>query len=1142
MKKRTLIYAAVAAALPFVASASKVHAPLDTSSHRIAEINLTDNVVNPPANSLFQMALDQLQTTFPLSTLRTNNGHLDSVFGITIDVSGTSPEQMGYDFISRHSALLGGLSDGDFVFNPHRSKAALGGHLVRFDQVIDGVKIKDRGVGLLIDESQVVRALFADTAINTPIANSQVLSANSAISVATADLASYKRALPIEALDVLNPAFSQIEKSLGIFAKPVPQKVVVQDNNKLKLAWKFFYYSSNPFGVFEYVIDAQSGDILARNDRVKTILPSGENEVTQTGQVGLVQQTADYFPTFPPITPSMQSECLIEDDAGGYTGKPKGMERINLRKFDDSNLVTGVEGLLTGKHALIESAMLTKGPFPQAATGTYHFSEDAAIEARPVEDDHVTPSTAHHIDGISQFIYITTLLEYLDYLHKDGDAVHSRGVGDGSFPNSYPNEAVPLTGVVHIPNVLDPPDNPADPEFMAKLLGLDNAFAVPLSQEIAGEEVVVNPTAYGHGYLFNNLAMDFSVPIHEGTHATITPIAGFEGEPEGGALNEGQADLWAYTVGETPDLGTYPVNSCDLRKFLREQGVNPDSFEFIRSAQSQIRYSQLGTRDNAFEVHRDGEIYAGAMWDLRELMVALQPRQDFVRPDPVTGDPTQETSLGKETWERIFLGSMYVLGISAPDTFVRARDAVLIADAALYPTDPLDLTSPGRHHALIERVFAARELGANAKAPLGGRQTISTAVSEFTATQAKPSTPDAIDAHIISDDAIEITWETVPDAFAYQLLKRKKGSSARLFTGVPTREYFDGDLTFSGFTHVEFIVGDNRYIDKGQGLGRGAGQGIDSFDYEYVVRAISLNPNQQVGFSNMSGIASTGLNTVDVSDQVDYKVGNVNYNNGIFAFDIALINTGDERIYGPVDFDITHISNGSITVLNADNGGTGQNGDIARFRFDQSLDVDRTSALRYLKFDNPNGKLFTFQARISGYEAGASSTGRGETPTFDTSEPKEQSVVYHNIEEHTGVVLIGAADEALVDGVDYVDIPFTALPSASSVVATLSADVEVVAVPDLDFELLDAEGNIMASSGNLGSNEQVGGGIVPGETYRVRVNGWANGPTSYRVVIDQFVSDINDANVDQNGNATTGTVTFEVNPVTGEVMPLNLLN
>jgi hypothetical protein len=30
-----------------------------------------------------------------------------------------------------------------------------------------------------------------------------------------------------------------------------------------------------------------------------------------------------------------------------------------------------------------------------------HFREDAGIEARPVEEDHVIPSTAHHIDSIS---------------------------------------------------------------------------------------------------------------------------------------------------------------------------------------------------------------------------------------------------------------------------------------------------------------------------------------------------------------------------------------------------------------------------------------------------------------------------------------------------------------------------------------------------------------------------------------------------------------------------------------------------------------------------------------------------------------------------------------------------------------------
>ena len=31
-------------------------------------------------------------------------------------------------------------------------------------------------------------------------------------------------------------------------------------------------------------------------------------------------------------------------------------------------------------------------------------------------------------------------------------------------------------------------------------------------------------------------------------HSISTPIAGLEGGPEGGALNEGQADLWAYTI------------------------------------------------------------------------------------------------------------------------------------------------------------------------------------------------------------------------------------------------------------------------------------------------------------------------------------------------------------------------------------------------------------------------------------------------------------------------------------------------------------------------------------------------------------------------------------------------------------------
>ena len=80
----------------------------------------------------------------------------------------------------------------------------------------------------------------------------------------------------------------------------------------------------------------------------------------------------------------------------------------------------------------------------------------------------------------------------------------------------------------------------------------------------------------------------------------------------------------------------------------------------------------------------------------------------------------------------------------------------------------------------------------------------------------------------------------------------------------------------------------------------------------------------------------------------------------------------------------------------------------------------------------------------------------------------------------------------------------------------------------------------MASSGNLGSNEQVGGGLIPGEDYILRVNGYANGPTTFKVVIDQFVTDPADANTQSSSNSGS-TMRFEYNPASGAVKALGLL-
>ena len=1150
--KTTLLSSAIAFALamPFSVLPVDAYASTNTNSVQANKILNFDLAGVPTLNQLQDaastnlmalstaqaQAISRFKASNPNAQVSVNEmtGTVNAITGMAVNTSGSSVENMARNFIADHQAIFEGLTNDQLQFNVNRSKAALGGQVVRFDQVVNGIKVEGNGVGVVIDANNNVRGVMGPYQKAFNLTSQPGLTPEAAVLAASQNLLPFQKDIPTAALDVLTPAFEIIATKLGVFKTPMPELRFVQTGEGHSLVWQFYYYSTNPFGVFKYMVDAQSGEILYREDHVRT---AEGDEPTD--------QFADYFPTFPPITPELQDNCEIVDKDGGLTGTPEGLLRIKLRKFDETNRVSGVQGVLSGKHALIGSALPTSTPFAQAALGTYYFDrDDAPISGRVDEKDHTTGEKVH-FDGISQFIYITNLLEYLDYMHKEGDAVHQRGFGNssGSFPDQYPNESTPLVGIVHIPNVLDAPQDPSDPEFLADLLNLDNAFAIPLSQDVAGEEVVVNPTFYGHGNLFNNLALDFSVPIHEGTHATITPIAGFEGSPEGGALNEGQADLWAYTIGETPNLGTYPVNACKLRDVLRGANVDPDSFEYIRSGQSQLRYSQLGTRDNTFQVHRDGEIYAGSMWDFRELMLEMFPANDFVRPDPVTGEATQVASLGKETWERIFLGSMYVLGVSAPDTFVKARDATLIADAMLYPADSRDSNSLGKHHALIERIFAARELGKNAQAPIGGVQMISTAVSDFTAGQEAPDTPRRVVADIVNQDSINVSWDSVDDVIGYQVLKRKGNSPARLFAGVAGREYIDGDLSSNGYTHVEFVTEPN-YLDKGQGFGRGAGQGIEAFDFQYVVRAIKTNETGQVGFSDLSGTAKTKLKARNVTDDVQARISNVTFSLGEFTFDNTLTNNGSEALFGPINFDIVSISSPNVTATNANNSGSGQRGDRARFIYNEALASGMDSTARNLIFANPLAEIFSFKAKVFAKIERQPRAAFGSQASNDTSEAADRSVVFHAISERKGLVAVGTTDILVAEGVDYVDVKFTALDSATSAIADLSADADVGgAYPDLDFSMLDSDGKVLSTSGNLGASEQVGSTVVGGDTYILRVKGYANGPTQFTIVLDQMVTDASDASDETSeagSPADSGVelVEFVVNPLNGTIIKL----
>jgi hypothetical protein len=1087
------------------------------------------------------------------ATVRWNafGGSPDVVMNFASAPFAGSPEDAGRAFIGQNAAAFG-------VANPAelrlvRNQSALGGTLLRFQQTFNGIDVKDGGIGLVLNGgNQVVMASgphFRDVNVNT----TPTLTAEQAKAAAAADLARYSVQLPSYVTDLLKTGLGMLAKQTEIVNGLEPKLGIYPTADGYRLVWKVAKYSENPFGLYLVSVDAHTGEVVARKDFINF-------------QQAPLPFTADIYPKYPTITQELKDQAKI---SVGPDGTPLGQERVKLRAFDPQNVVTGVNGTLTGTHALVNNALATKLPFAQAALGTWHFRTDnpAAFEARTNEEVHYGPGAepAEHQDEINAFFFVTYLLEYVDYLHVAGDSVNNR-LGQGSFPDEYPNKTIPLPATVHIPNIYMALDaaagtlpSPTDPALVDKVLGLDNAFAVNLTsliEALSGEKspVVVNPTAYGHGYLLNDLALEGTVPYHEGMHAITSPIAGLEGEPEGGALNEGQADMFAFTITDNPSLGDYVVNAKNYRQRARDRGRDPDAIAYIRSANSTLKYSDIGTLLDggvpAFEEHYDGEIYMSTMWDVRRMLNRMYPsKTTYKRPAPADGQPTKAITKGTEIFERIFLGSMYVLGTTAPDTMVKSRDALLVADQMLYPTDATEPTAPGQHRALIEQIFAAHELGVNALEVTGGRATISTQVTPFAGDQAAPAAPQNVSVAPASAKTNRVTWDAVPGAVAYQILKRKTALAGKREPN-GRREFADGDSSTTGFRHVAFVSGsETSYEDRGPVHEVFAPEGLkDLFDSEYVVRAVAVNQTKQLGFSALSGSSRPVLVAQDVTAAIDTAISNVAFSGGVLSFDQRLknargANSTDKTIYPAINFQIVSISDPTVTVKNGDAGNT--------FVFNQSLALGQTSAAKRFEFNDPQARMFTFDAVITAKAYGGSTVGTGSQTGDGTSlppAPPTYSVFRENFE---GVLPVGdptglthgaglAKEDHYADpnfkGVTYQDIEVVTKSDALFIDAALSSTAAI----DMDFELRTVDGQLLSRGATATASERVSSAVQPNTRYILRVVGWANGPADYRIVSDQLLpqgsANENAGQVTPGGtSSTTGDTTGLTNTLTGTV-------
>ena len=166
-------------------------------------------------------------------------------------------------------------------------------------------------------------------------------------------------------------------------------------------------------------------------------------------------------------------------------------------------------------------------------------------------------------------------------------------------------------------------------------------------------------------------SVDGDVVFHEYGHGISNRLIGNGSTAlsgtQSGAMGEGWSDYWAITINNDGAVGEYSTNNPN--------GIRRAAYT-VPAATVHDSYADVGA--GGFQVHRDGEVWAATLWDLR-------------------------TQLGAATTDRIVLNGMKFT--PTRPSFLNARDGILQADQNL---------NGGANRCAIWTVFARHGMGVSA--------------------------------------------------------------------------------------------------------------------------------------------------------------------------------------------------------------------------------------------------------------------------------------------------------------------------------------------------------------------------------------------------------------------------------------------
>lgn len=357
-------------------------------------------------------------------------------------------------------------------------------------------------------------------------------------------------------------AWSVVTKELGstviLDAKPiVPQLMIVLQNKVPVLSWRIAVHVVMPFEGWEFLINANSGEVVEKNRL--------DRGVDGTGLVYLDN---------PWVTPNLTTVPFKYLDGTGY---------------------------LKGSYANL-SSYVSPNNFKNMA-----YSANFTYEYKP--NSATTGSSTEVFAEQNLYYHINQIHDYFK----------------NSFGYSGRDQA--LSVIVHYPQNGRP---------------MDNAYYDPTCDCIA----VGDGTGAATGG-DNDLARDAEVIYHEYTHAVIDTITllGVRTDDYGSAMNEAYADYFACTLFNDPHIGEWTTGSNDGLRNLENSNKYPNDI--------------LNPSTKQLEAHYTGQIWGGALWDLRN-------------------------ALGSGVADQIIFNTFYFLPQSGSADFGEGLIALLEVDQALY--------------------------------------------------------------------------------------------------------------------------------------------------------------------------------------------------------------------------------------------------------------------------------------------------------------------------------------------------------------------------------------------------------------------------------------------------------------------------